>query len=181
MPVTRYVVLLRGINVGGHNRIAMGRLRELCDDLGYPDAVTHLQSGNAVLAGRTRKPAGLAQAIEKKIASDLDLTVRVIVRTRDELAAVIDRNPMPGRTSDPAKLHVTFLSESPDPARISKIDPAAYAPDEFQVVEREIYLWYPNGAGRTKLGNDFWEKRLGVAGTARNWNTVTALLRLADA
>lgn len=180
MAVTTYVVLLRGINLGSRRRIAMSRLRELCQELGYPDAVTHLQSGNVVLRGPAKRPETVARAIEKKIATDLDMQVDVIVRTRDELAAVVERNPMPGRAGEPAKLHVTFLSKAPEPARVAEIDPAAYKPDEFRVEGREIYLWYANGVQGTRLGNDFWEKRLGVTGTARNWNTVTKLLALAD-
>jgi uncharacterized protein (DUF1697 family) len=180
MADTTYVALLRGINLGSRRRIAMSRLRELCEELGYPGAITHLQSGNVVITGKTKKPETVARAIEKKIASDLDMQVDVIVRTRDELAAVVERNPMPGRTGEPAKLHVTFLSKTPDPARVAEIDAAAYEPDAFQVVDREIYLWYANGVQGTRLGNDFWEKRLGVSGTARNWNTVTKLLSLAD-
>jgi uncharacterized protein (DUF1697 family) len=180
VTATTYVALLRGINLGSRNRIAMGRLRELLADLGYPDSVTHLQSGNVVLTAARTNPEVLASAIEKRIARDLGLTVPVVVRSRDQLAEAIERNPMPQHTDEPAKLHVAFLSATPAKERVQEIDPGRYEPDEFQVVGRDIYLWYPKGLHASRLTHTFWEKRLGVTATARNWNTVTALMRLAE-
>src|ERR1700741_4846472 len=126
---TTYVALLRGINLGRSRRIAMARLRELCLELGYPEVSTLLQSGNVVLTGPAKKPDAVARSLEKKIQSDLDMKVDVVVRTRDELAAVVEGNPMPGRTGEPTKLHVTFLSGTPDPALVKALDPTAYEPD----------------------------------------------------
>jgi uncharacterized protein (DUF1697 family) len=175
------VALLRGINLGSRNRVAMADLRAAFAGLGYPDAVTHLQSGNVVFTVPGRPPARLAGTIEKALTRDLGQPIPVILRTRDELAAVVGHNPLPERTADGAKLMVMFLPAEPDPDRVAGIDPDACGPDEFRVAGREIYLYYPNGLHKSKIGNAFWEKRLAVSGTVRNWNTVTKLLSLADA
>lgn len=178
--MTSYIALLRGINVGGHKKVRMGELRDLLAGLGHADVTTYLQSGNACFRSDRQDPEDLAGEIEQRIAGDLGLDVKVLVRTRDELAAVVANNPLPGAESDPKKLHVVFLSHSPLPERVATIDAARFAPDEYRVGGREIYVWYPDGAGRSKLTNDVWERRLGVHATARNWSTVTKLLDLAS-
>jgi uncharacterized protein (DUF1697 family) len=178
---TKSVALLRGINVGRNKRIAMSDLRELVQGLGYHDAITHLQSGNIVFTG-TRKPSErVAADLSGAIRAELGLDVTVVVRSRDELAAVVAGNPMPEHTGDPKKFHVTFLAAEPERGRLDGIDPATYLPDEFRVVGREVYLWFPEGVLASRLGNDFWEKRIGLAATTRNWRTVTRLLELASA
>jgi uncharacterized protein (DUF1697 family) len=175
-----HVALLRGINVGGHNRIAMAQLRELLQALGYEDVRTHLQSGNAVFATAGTPPEQAAREIEDQIARSLGLGVRVVVRTRDELAEVVAANPLGEVASDPARLLVTFLSAAPERGLLGELAPADFEPDVFAVGAREIYVWHPDGVRATRLTNAFWEKRLGVTATARNWNTVTRLLALAD-
>jgi uncharacterized protein (DUF1697 family) len=177
--MTRLVALLRGINVGRHNRVGMSQVRELMDGLGYDGVRTHLQSGNVVFTTGS-PPERAAQEIADRLAHELGFMVRVLVRTRDELAQVVKRDPLAAVASDPARYLVTFLSAAPDRRRLSALDAADYEPDVFRLVGREIYSWYPNGVHATKLTNSFWEKQLGVTGTARNWNTVTRLLALAD-
>jgi uncharacterized protein (DUF1697 family) len=157
----------------------MARLREVVEGLGYDDVRTHLQSGNVVFATRAA-PGAAAGAIEKAIAEHLGHEVKVLVRSRDELAKVVERNPLGEHASEPAKLHVTFLSARPDRRRLREVDPADFEPDVFRAGGREIYAWYPNGVQKTKLSHAFWEKRLGLVATSRNWNTVTRLLALAD-
>ena len=174
-----YIALLRGINVGGRQKLAMADLRALLASLGYEAVSTHLQSGNAVFATARDDADGLAGEIEAGIARDLGLDVRVLLRTRDELAAVVAANPFPQAAADPARLLVTVLSAQPAADRFASIDPARFAPDEFRLGDRVIYAWYPNGIGRSKLTNDVWERRLAVTGTARNWNTVRRLAELA--
>ena len=174
------VVFLRGINVGGHNRIGMQRLRELLNSLGCEDVRTHLQSGNAAFRAtgtceRTRTH------LEERIAQELGLDVRVLVRERDELADVVAADPLGDVATDPAKLLVADLSRRPDPEAVAALDPAAFAPDEFRVRGREIYLWCPNGVRRSKLTNAFLERRLGLSATARNWSTVAKMADLAAA
>jgi uncharacterized protein (DUF1697 family) len=174
------IALLRGINVGGHKRVGMTDLRRLMQALGHTDICTHLQSGNVVYRSAGTPPRRAACELEDRLAVDLGLSVRVLVRTRDELAEVVAGNPLGDICSDPARLLVTFLSGQADPRLLSKLDPADFQPDVFRAASREIYAWYPGGVRATRLTNAFWERHLGVTATARNWNTVTALLALAD-
>ncbi|HWX43882.1 MAG TPA: DUF1697 domain-containing protein [Solirubrobacteraceae bacterium] len=172
------MALLRGVNVGGNNKVPMASLRELMHELGYEDVRTHLQSGNAVFSAPGTPPEQAAHEIEQQLARRLGLNVRVLVRTREELERVVAANPLAEAVSEPARLLVNFLSAAPDPQRLRELDPADFEPDVFGVGEREIYVWCPEGVRATKLSYAFWEKRLGVTVTARNWNTVTRLLDL---
>jgi uncharacterized protein (DUF1697 family) len=174
-----YAALLRGVNVGGKNRLAMTELRALLESLGHEDVVTLLQSGNAVLRAGGRADA-VARAIEEAITAELGLAVRVLLRTPAELREIAARNPFLGGEDDLSKLHVVFLDGEPAPAGVGGLDPQRSPGDAFTVSGRQIYLHYPNGAGRTKLSLDYFERRLGVAGTARNWNTLLKLTALAE-
>lgn len=179
--MTRYVALLRGVNVGGHRKIAMADLRGLLSGLGHADVSTYLQSGNALFASARRGRDKLALEIERAITRELGLTVRCLVRSQADLRRVVAGNPLAATATDPARLLVTFLSDEPDPALLRALDPSAFAPDEFRASEREIYVWYPEGVRNTKLTHAFFEKRLrrgGLVATSRNWNTVTKLLDL---
>lgn len=177
--MARYVALLRGINVGGRTKVAMADLRDLLTGLGHTDVRTHLQSGNAVFTSTATRPSTVESAIERRIKKALGLTLDVMVRSRDELAGVIERNTLP--TTNGSRLVVTFLSGPPDRGRLAELDPAEFAPEQFQIGEREIYLWCPNGIHDSPVVKALSEKRVGQVGTARNWNTVTRLLTLADA
>ena len=170
-----YVALLRGINVGGRTKIAMADLRKLFADLGAEDVTTYVQSGNVVFRSGAAATA-LARSIEERIAGELGLRVTVVIRTAAELAKVVAGSPF---AAEPTQLHVVFLAEKPPAARVRALDATRGAPDEFRVVGREVYLHYPSGSGRSKITNAWFEKELGVAGTARNWRTVTALAGLA--
>ncbi|QRK10492.1 DUF1697 domain-containing protein [Archangium violaceum] len=176
----RYVALLRGINVGGNKKVPMARLRELMQGLGYTDVATLLQSGNAVFSSKEKNTARLVKQLEAALAETFGFEVAVVIRTRDELAAAIEANPLPGAEDAPSQFLVTFLSDAPDPKRLREIDPAAYLPDEFRVVGREIYARFPNGIRDSKLATLLGGARWGVTATARNWNTVTKLLELAN-
>jgi uncharacterized protein (DUF1697 family) len=169
-----HVALLRGINLGARNKIKMPDLRELFEELGAGDVSTYLQSGNVVFAGSLE-----ASAIEARIKRDLGLEIVVLIRTGADLARLVARNPFAERASDLKQLHVTFLAESPGAARVKELDPERSPPDEFHVTGRDVYLYTPNGYGRSKLSNAYFEKKLGVAATSRNWNTVTNLAELA--
>jgi uncharacterized protein (DUF1697 family) len=170
------VALLRGINLGARNKIAMGDLRELFAGLGAEDVKTHVQSGNVIYEGALD-----AGAIEARIKRELGLEIVVVTRTAAELARVVDKNPFAKKASDPKQLHVTFLVAKPPAARVKDLDPDRSSGDEFAVTAGEVYLYTPNGYGVSKLSNAYFEKKLGVAGTSRNWNTVTALAELARA
>ena len=179
MTTTRQVALLRGINVGGHAKIAMADLRRLATGLGYDDVRTHLQSGNLVVT-TARTPAAVGRELERAIAEQLGVEPRVVVRTRDELADVIDRNPFPEAVGEGSRLFVTFLSGAPAAGALDDLDPAEYEPDTFRLLGRELYLHCPDGMRDSKLAQVLARKRLGVVATARNWNTVTKLLAIAD-
>jgi uncharacterized protein (DUF1697 family) len=175
----KHVALLRAVNVGGRNRISMARLRELLEGLGYGEVRTHLQSGNAVFTAPSMPPERVAHKIERALADELGLAAKVLVRTHAELEGVVAANPLLDVASDHARLLVTFLSEAPAREALSELAPADFEPDVFALGEREIYAWYPDGVRATRLSNAFWERRLGVVATGRNWNTVTRLLELA--
>ena len=175
--MTRYAALLRGVNVGPNTKVAMADLRDLLAGLGYADVRTHLNSGNAVFTGPDEPGARIAAAIEERLTARLGREIPVVVRTAAELAATVEANPLEMR--DPARLAVAFLADMPDPDRLRAIDPEEFAPEEVGLGERELYLYFPNGLGRSKLPM-ILEKRLGVPATLRNWNTVTKLLALAE-
>src|SRR5215211_6166214 len=130
---------------------AMADLRRVLGSLGYTDVSTHLRSGNAIISSDDEDPERIAATIHEALAAELSLRSGVIVRTGKELAAVIAANPFPEHESEPAKLHVAFLSAQPSKAAFEAIDPARFAPDEFRLGDRAMYLWFPNGAGRSKL------------------------------
>ncbi len=177
--MTRQVALLRGINVGGHNMVAMAQLRDLVGSLGYTGVRTHLQSGNVVFSSDAR-PDDAAAAIAAAITERLGLRLRLVVRTRDELAAAVEASPFAAETTDPARLIVLFLSAAPDPEVLRGIDPAAYPPERMAVCGREIHVWCPGGVYASPLLQVLSERRLGVTVTARNWRTVTRLLAMAS-
>ncbi|MEV5594337.1 DUF1697 domain-containing protein [Streptomyces sp. NPDC052496] len=180
--MSRQIALLRGINVGGNKRFPMARQRELFASLGHTDVTVLLQTGNIVFADPGTPPEETARRIEARIAEDLGFSVPVLVRTRDELAATVAANPFPEAVAEPKTLHVTFLSGAPaDPAPLAALDRDTYVPDRLRLIGRDLYLWCPNGIGRSKLAEAVSRARLGVTATARNWNTVTKLLALADA
>ncbi|MGH9128545.1 MAG: DUF1697 domain-containing protein [Acidimicrobiales bacterium] len=173
------MALLRGINVGSHNRVGMAELRELVSGLGFGDVRTHMQSGNVIFTSDGALPAEAESKMQTALARLLGLEVRVIVRTRQELADVVAANPLGRVAADPSRYFVAFLSATPEPERSVGLEPASNEADQLVLSGREAYLWCPNGARETRLTNSFLEKRLGVAATSRNWNTVTRLLALA--
>jgi uncharacterized protein (DUF1697 family) len=175
----RHIVLLRGINVGAHQRIAMADLRKLLARLGYENARTHLQSGNVVLTSDA-SPADVRRTIERGLASDLKVDVEVFVRSRKQIADVVARNPLGDVADNPSRHLVIFLSGKPDAAALREAANADVGRERFAVIGREIYAWYPGGLQNSKLVKLLSEKRLGVTATARNWNTVVKLLELAD-
>jgi uncharacterized protein (DUF1697 family) len=178
--VNTFVALLRGINVGGKNRIPMTELKSSFAALGYEDVVTYIQSGNVVFRSSSSAERKTAAAIERRIAEEFGTEVTVVLRTPTELKSVAERNPFLKGKADPSKLHVVFLTSRPKAKAVAELDPGRSPPDEFKVHGREIYLHLPKGSGRSKLTIDYFERRLGVAATARNWNTVLKLLALAE-
>jgi uncharacterized protein (DUF1697 family) len=179
--MTRYAVLLRAVNVGGHNKVPMARLREIAADLGYTEVATYVQSGNLVVSADTDKPAQVEAAVADALRRELDVDVDVIVRGRKELAAAIAANPFSDIATDDKRLLVSFLTAAPPADKVTALDVDQFAPERFAVGDRCLYLWHPDGVGRSKMAAAPWDRRLGVRGTGRNWRTVTTLLDMLDA
>jgi uncharacterized protein (DUF1697 family) len=173
---TRYVALLRGINLGKARQIGMPRLTEILTQRGYADVRTHLRSGNVVLESPLGE-AELAADVRRAIEEEFGFDVPVVVRTGAELAAIVQGDPFATEATDPARYLVTFMAEPPPPDKVDALPPADVG--GYLVRGRELYLWLPDGIANTPLASWNWDKLLGVAGTARNWNTVTKLAELA--
>lgn len=172
MPV--FLSILRGINVGGNRKVPMAQLRALYETLGFKNVITYIQSGNVVFEwDGTKDPA---QSIEAAISKEFGFEVPVIARSKSDLEAIFAGNPFL-READTAieKLHVTFLDALPDKVLTAKIEVPGSAPDQFIISGKEIYLHVPGSYGETKLSNAFFETKLKVRATTRNWKTVTRL------
>lgn len=173
--------MLRGVNVGGHNRIRMDALRTLYASLQLREAATCVQSGNVVFRTDARNPAQLTMRIENGIEKTFGFRPVVVVRSVAEMRDVIAGNPFAARRDiDPARYLVLFLSAQPGPEARDKLARIRCDPDELRIGGRELYIYYPNGLARPKLPWTAIEKTLQVAGTGRNWNTVVKLLEMAE-
>ena len=172
--MTAYAALLRGINVGGNKKIPMSALKALFEELGFAEVATYIQSGNVVF----RAPKADASVIEKRIAEVLGHEVTVILRTAAELSAAVEGNPFVSLKANLKQLYVVYLDRKPASGAVDGLDPDRSPGDRFSLAGRELYLDLGNGAGRTKLTLDYLERKLGVKGTARNWNTAQKLVDL---
>jgi uncharacterized protein (DUF1697 family) len=171
-----WVALLRGINVGGKNKLAMKDLQAMFQAAGCDEVETYIQSGNVVF--QRESTVGLAAAIEATILKKLRLKVPVVLRSAKDLSRVTTGNPYLKKTA-PEQLHVVFLADAPSREAAAKLDPARSPGDEYQLVGREIFLRLPNGMGRTRLSNDYFDRTLATLSTARNWRTVMTLAEMA--
>jgi uncharacterized protein (DUF1697 family) len=175
----RYAALLRGVNVGGNKKIAMADLRTLLSGLGHDEVATLLQSGNAVFTATEPDAAKLAATIEAALADQLGLTSKVLVRTHQQLATVIEQNPFPSAEDEPSKHLVQFLFQPLTAAERDKIagfDAAEFEPEEFRLGPEVIYFRFPDGIGRSRLAVAFGKHVTAkLAMTGRNWNTVRKL------
>lgn len=171
MPVM--VALLRGVNVGGKTNVSMSELREMAEMLGYEHVRTYVRSGNLVFSTTQRSTAAVADELAEAIAASTSVAPAVVVRTRQQLDAVVARNPFLRRGEDADHLHVMFLSGSAK-ASVGVTDIERFAPEEAAAVGRQLYLFLPNGVGRSKLAGEI-AKRKEPAATMRNWRTVTTL------
>jgi uncharacterized protein (DUF1697 family) len=176
-----YVAFLRGINVGGKNRLPMKDLVAMLDEAGGRDVQTYIQSGNAVFRATEACAARIPDAIAKRVADRLGFRAPVVMRTAGELRAIARGNPFLRAGADPKALHVMFLADLPTPARIAALDPGRSPPDEFAARGREIYLRCPNGVGRSKLTNQYFDTKLATTSTMRNWRTVLKLVEMTGA
>ncbi|MGW6706628.1 DUF1697 domain-containing protein [Streptomyces sp. NPDC054956] len=181
MTTRKYAALLRGINVGGNKKVPMAELREVLHDLGHEDVQTYLQSGNAVFSSATKKtPVALARELEAAIEAHFGFEVPCLVVDGAYLRAVAEACPFPAADLEGKQLHATFCSEQPAESRFASIEPAAHLPEEYRLGDRVIYLYAPNGLGRSKLAEALAKPAVvkGMDVTTRNWNTVAKLVEL---
>jgi uncharacterized protein (DUF1697 family) len=178
--VTRHIALLRGINIASNRRVSMPELRDLLAEHGYEGVATYVQSGNVVLTAEGR-PETVARDLEKAMADAFGQEIEVVARTREELADAIERNPFSHAVKQPRYFQVTFLSGQPDADAVAKLTAEDWGDDELAFDGREAYAYYADGMQKSKLARRLTAAKLGATATARNWNTVTKMLELADA
>ena len=174
----KFVALLRGINVSGQKRIKMSDLKTLFEEVGFQNVETYIQSGNVIFSANEKSNKKLEDKISSAIKTKFGFDVHLVVVTPEEIDHVIQSNPFPKKKKDAEKLYVTFLSENPSTENIKKLNAIDYSPEEYIIDGRYIYLFVPNGYGKAKLNNNFFENKLKVFGTTRNWNTVNKLFEL---
>lgn len=175
--MSTYIILLRGINVGGHKKIKMADLRQLLSAAAFEDVRSYVQSGNIVLSSEAS-----ASAVQDKIAQIIDehygFKVPVFVLLVEDLLAAIQQQPFIDK--EEKRLHLTFLEQAPSPEIVkNSLPPKFDTPDEYQIIDKTVFLYCPNGYGRSKLTNDFWERKLQLNATTRNWKTANKLAEIA--
>lgn len=178
--MTVFVALLRAVNVGGTGKLPMTELRALCDELGFADARTYVQSGNVVFRARQSDAKKVARRLADGIERRFGFRPGVMLRTTAELRRVVRTNPFARtRGIEPARLLVMFFAERPSRAAAGRLEHVRRVREELRLVGRELYVWFPDGQGRSKLSTAALERALGP-GTGRNWNSVTRLLAMAE-
>jgi uncharacterized protein (DUF1697 family) len=174
-----YICLLRGINVSGKNLIKMDILSNLFISLGYQNISTYIQSGNVIFKSTSEENTHFEKEIAEKITQELNLNIPVLVLKKQEFSKVVSNNSFVNdRKEDVTKLHVTFLSELPLASNIEKITEGNFGEDEYVIHEKAVYVFCPNGYGNTKLSNNFFESKLKVMATTRNWKTTNKLIEI---
>ena len=179
MPATQ-LALLRGINVGGKNKLAMRDLAGVFEHAGCQNVRTFIQSGNVIFTASSSVSGSLSGAVSSKIAERFGYRIPVILRTARQLRDVISNNPFIKAGIAEDNLHVMFLADRPHPAKTAALDPDRSLPDTFIVSGRDIYLHLPNGVARSKLTNAWFDSALSTVSTGRNWRTVTKLLSMME-
>lgn len=174
---TKYISMLRGINVGGNRKILMTDLKNLYADLGYTNIITYIQSGNVIFDYKECPNNELSARITEAISEKYGFDVPVMVRTREEWVKSVESNPF-ANTHKIESLHLTLLSEIPDAVRVETIRELQYAPEDFQVIGKDVFILCPGKYHQSKLSNQFLESKLKVKATTRNWKTVLKLLEL---
>ncbi|QDY79611.1 DUF1697 domain-containing protein [Streptomyces qinzhouensis] len=177
---TGYAALLRGINVGGHRKVPMAELRAVLEGLGHGGVATYLQSGNAVFTSDATDEDALARALEQAMEQHFGFTVDCLVRGAGYLRAVVDDCPFPAAELEAKQLHVTYFSAPVTAERFAAVDRGAHAPEDFRTGDRALYLYAPQGLGRSKLADALARPAVtrGLVATTRNWNTVVKLAEL---
>ncbi len=177
--MTAFLSLFRGINVGGNHKVKMNDLKALHEALGLRDVVPYIQSGNVVFKSDDTDVAQLQKQIEDSFESKFGFSAEVIIRTADELSEIIEKNPFQNQSDKESKwIAVMFLAALPDITAQEALLTTYVGPEEIFFRGKEMYIYYPDGIGRSKLSHSFIEKKLKTGGTARNWNTVLKLLEM---
>jgi len=174
----KHVALMRGINVGGKNKLLMKDLVAVFEEAGCREVRTYIQSGNVVFVGDRALAAQVRMDVPRRIADRFGHQVPVVVRSAQELRDAADRHPFAAEATDPKHLHVGFLSHAPSKDAIASLDPARSSIDRFEVIGSEVFFHVPGGMARTKLTTDYFDRRLGTVMTVRNWRTVHKLLEM---
>jgi uncharacterized protein (DUF1697 family) len=177
----KFVALLRGINVGGKNILPMNDLAAIFEKAGCTDVTTYIQSGNVVFRAPEKILKTIAAAVSSGVEKRFKFKIPVVIRTLDEMSEIVRKNAYPKCDPDAERLHVFFLADVPDAAGVAILNPNRSPGDSFQVVGREIYALFPNGAGNSKLTNAYFDSKLKTVSTARNWRTVLKLLEMMNA
>ena len=175
-----YGALLRGINVGGNNMLPMKDLAAMFTKAGGISVRTYIQSGNVVFRADRESSTRIPAAVVKAIAARTKLQIPIVTRSASELRQIVQNNPFAPRGVDTDKLHVVFLAAAPGLAAVQALDPKRSPPDEFIARGADIYLQCPNGYGRSKLSNAYFDAKLNTVSTVRNWRTVLKLLELSE-
>jgi uncharacterized protein (DUF1697 family) len=174
--VTTWIALLRGINVGGKNKLPMKELAAACTKLGCRDVRTYIQSGNVVFAAEKAVADRFAAGLQRRIEAEFGLRVPVVLRSAAQLRAAVAGNPFVADGVAEPELHVAFLADAPAKAAVAALDAKRSPGDSFLVAGREVYLHLPNGVARSKLTNAWFDAQLDTTSTIRNWRTVLTLL-----
>jgi uncharacterized protein (DUF1697 family) len=177
---TTHILLPRGINVGGNNRIGMAALRAALEEAGFTGVKTYLQSGNVVVTSSSSSPATVGREVEELITREFGLSIEVVVRSRRQIEKILAKNPFADVADEGKRYFVTFCDPAPDPAKLAHLDPAEFEPERWLLDGDTLYTWYATGLQNSKLDKAIARAKLGVTVTARNWNTVTKLLDLAE-
>jgi uncharacterized protein (DUF1697 family) len=175
-----YIGLLRGVNVGGHNKLPMKTLAALCEAQGCTGVETYIQSGNVVFRAGAKAAAGFAGKLKAQIKKELGFETTIILRTAAELRAISENNPYLSPKVDTKFLHVLFLNDEPNLTDVVELSPVCDREEAFSLRGREIFLYLPYGSGRSKMASYPFDKKLRTVGSTRNWRTVLTLLEMAE-
>lgn len=171
---TTIVSMLRGVNVAGRNMVKMTELEQTYSSLGFAEVSTYLQSGNVIFSTTISEESLLIKKIQEGLKTKHGMDVTVFIRNPKELGKVVAKKPF----QQEKMIYVTFLKARPDKIPFEKLNSVKGPGEEFRIIDREVFLYLPNGSGRTKLSNNYFEKVLGLPATTRNWHTVTALAEM---
>jgi len=175
-----YVGLLRGVNVGGNNKLPMKALVALCEAQGCKDVQTYIQSGNVVFRAGAKIAGAFSEGLKAKIKEEFGFQTTVIVRSAGGLKAAAENNPYFTPKAETRFLHVMFLADEPNLTDVVKLNPVCEGEEAFSLRGKEIFLYLPNGVGRSKMASYGFDKILRTVGSMRNWQTVQRLIALCE-